>query len=229
MPRGTNVTEYRDRRGRDCGVACGKPPPAVESRLVRLILDVLQSIPGVRRAVQLSDEQRRRVVDLEARHEQASTIPIRNLGVRLLADRHACFALLKDSTFRPPRIPTVYLVEEDAPDGCANLLTVAGRRYAVVGEEVVSGAGPYAEATIPLDRSFVIFPDRRRGAGVPCVFLLPPVAFPELEREAALLGIRDIVSISPSLVTDGHLRDSFEFPLTNDLATLLVGFNIGPV
>ena len=75
------------------------------------IFDILQSIPGSRRVVQLSDEQRRRAVELEARHEQASVIPIRNLGVRLLADRNACFVLLKDSTFRPPRVPTVYLVE----------------------------------------------------------------------------------------------------------------------
>jgi hypothetical protein len=191
------------------------------------ILEVLQSIPGVRRAVQLSDEQRRRAVELEARHEQASVVPVRNLGVRLLADRAVCFALLKDTTFRPPRIPTVYLVEEGAEESRENVLTVDGRRYAVVGEEVV-GNRAYAEATIPLERSFVIFPDRRRDAAVPCMFLLPPVTFPELEGEAAHLGIRDIVSISPSLATDGLLRDTFGFPLTNDLATLLVGFNVGP-
>ena len=191
------------------------------------ILGVLQSIPGVRRAVQLSDEQRLRVVDLEARYERASVIPIRNLGVRLLPDRTTCFALLKDSTFRPPRSPTVYLVEEDTPAGCRHLLTVAGRRYAVVGEEVVGGGGPFSETTIPLDTSFVIFPDRRRGADVPCVFLLPPIAFPELERESASLGMRDIVSISPSLVTDGYLRECFGFPPTNDLATLLIGCTIG--
>jgi hypothetical protein len=193
---------------------------------VQPILDLLQGIPGVRRAVWLSDEQRRRAVELETRHEQASAIPVRNLGVRLLADRQACCALLKDSTFRSPKIPTVYLVEEDAPEGCANVLTVAGRRYAVVGEEVLKGRGPYFETTIPIERSFVIFPARRRGANVPCTFLLPPIAFPELENDAALLGIRDIVSISPSLAADRLLRDSFGFPPTNDLATLLIGFNI---
>ncbi len=190
------------------------------------ILEILLSIPGVHRAVQLSDEQRRRAVELEARHEQASAIPVRNLGVRLLEDRHRCYALLKDSTFRPPRVPTVYLVEEDAPEAGENILVVAGRRYAVIGEEVPDGTGPYSEATIPLEGSFVIFPDRRRSAAMPCVFVLPPIPFPELEREAALLGIRDIVSISPSLATDALLRDSFGFPPTNDLATLLIGCNI---
>jgi hypothetical protein len=189
------------------------------------ILQILGSMPGVHRAVQLSDEERRRAVELEERHEMSSVIPVRNLGVRILAERDTCFALLKDATFRTPGVPTVFLVEEDAPEDCPHALTVAGRRYAIVGEEVLSGRGPYSERTIPLENSFVIFPDRRRGADVPCLFLLPPISFPELEREAEALGIRDIVSVSPSLTTDGLLRESFHFPLTNDLATILIGCN----
>ena len=190
------------------------------------ILGILRTIPGVHRAVRLSDAQRLRAVELEERHEMSSVIPIRNLGMRMLAERQACFALLKDATFRPPKVPTVFLVEEDAPEGSAHLLTVAGRRYAIVGEEVLSGRGPWSEPTIPLESSFVIFPERRRGANVPCLFLLPPISFPELEGEAATLGIRDIVSISPSLSTDALLRESFHFPLTNNLATLLIGCNL---
>ena len=189
------------------------------------ILRILRSIPGVHRAVPLSDAERRRAVELEERQEMASVIPVRNLGVRILGERNTCFALLKDGTFRSPKAPTVFLVEEDAPEDCPHALTVAGRRYAVVGEEVLSGRGAYSEPTIPLESSFVIFPERRRGAGVPCLFLLPPITFPELEAEAAALGIRDIVSISPSLSTDALLRESFGFPLTNDLATILIGCN----
>ena len=71
----------------------------------------------------------------------------------------------------------------------------------------------------------MIFPERRRRADVPCLFLLPPIAFPELEKEAAVLGVCDIISISPSLAADDLLRESFGFPPTNDLATLLIGFN----
>jgi hypothetical protein len=197
-----------------------------EKRAVEGILRILRSIPGVHRAVQLSDSQRRSVVELEERHETSSVIPIRNIGVRILADRHACFALLKDETFRSPKVPTVYLVEEGAPGDCAHVLTVSGRRYAVVGEEVLAGSGPHSETTIPLEDSFVIFPERRRGADVPCLFLLPPIDFPELEAEADALGIRDIVSISPSLSTDSLLRHSFSFPMTNDLATILIGCDL---
>ena len=189
------------------------------------ILEILQRIPGVHRAVRLSDADRRRAVELEELQEKSSVIPVRNLGVRILAGRNTCFALLKDGTFRTPKVPTVFLVEEDAPEDCPHALTVAGRRYAIVGEEVLSGGGPYSEQTIPLESSFVIFPERRRGADVPCLFLLPPVSFPELEAEAAALGIDDIVSVSPSLSTDALLRKSFNFPLTNDLATILIGCN----
>lgn len=197
------------------------------------ILRLLRSLSGVRRAELLSDELRREAVAREARLERASVIPVRNLGVRLLADRDACFAVLKDGTFRPPGVPTVYLVEENAPADAAHLLAVEGQRYAIVGEEVMEGstgsAGPpYSEPVIPLERSFVIFPARRSGPEVPCLFILPPVSFPELDREADSLGIRDVVSISPSLAADGLVRESLGFPPTNELATLLIGCNWGP-
>ena len=106
-----------------------------------------------------------RAVELEERHEMSSVIPIRNLGVRILGERDTCFALLKDTTFRTPKVPTVFLVEEDAPEDCPHSLTVEGRRYAVVGEEVLSGRQPYGEQTIPLESSSVIFPQRLAGAG----------------------------------------------------------------
>jgi hypothetical protein len=191
------------------------------------ILEVLRSIPGVRSAAALSAELVGRVVELESRYERSSVLPVRNLGMRLLAQRDSCFIILKDGTFRAPGVPTVYLVEEDAPADCRHVITVDGRRLAVVGEEVMRPATPYAEATIPLEGSFVIFPGRRRRPNVPCAFVLPPVRFSELEREAARLGIREVVSVSPSLAVDELLRESFGFPPTNELATLLIGCNRG--
>lgn len=189
------------------------------------ILQILESIPGVVRAAALTEGQRRRAIEQEARHERSSILPVRNVGVRLLADRDVCLAVLKDGTFRSPRVPTVYLVEEGAREDAPHVLTVEGQRYAVVGEEVVAGHRPYTEPTIPLEDSFVIFPERRSGADVPCLFLLPPIAFPELEREQTRLGIGQVVSISPSLAADVYIRDTFGFPSTNELATLLIGCN----
>ncbi len=186
------------------------------------ILHVLGGLPGVVKVALLSDAQKARAVDLEARHQAGSAIPVRNIGVALVAHRDACFVLLKDSGFRPPIIPTVYLVEEGARDGDPYVITVEGVRYSVVGEEVVPGRKPYAEVVIPLDTSFVIFPERRSGAAVPCSFMLPPLGFAELEKEADALGIGSIISISPSLAADTFLREAFGFSPTNDLATLLV-------
>ena len=186
------------------------------------IVKILSDLPGVVSAAALTDAQKERAVELESRHDASSVIPIRNVGVALVARRDACFVLLKDGGFRPPSIPTVYLVEKGAAEGADNAMTVEGQRYAVVGEEVVPSHTPYGEPTIPLDDSFVIFPKRRSGPGVPCSFILPPIAFPELEHRAETLGIRDIISISPSLAADTWLREAFGFPPTNRLATLLV-------
>jgi len=188
---------------------------------------ILRGLAGVVAVARLDDQQRRRVVDLEAQAERSSVLPVRNLGVNMLAERPLCFALLKDSSFRPPGVPTVYLVEEGAPPGSPHTLTVEGVRYAIVGEEVMDGAPAYVETTIPLDTSFVIFPERRSGPGVSCTFMLPPIQFPELEREADRLGVAGIISISPSLAGDTFLRESFGFPSTNELATLLVGCAAG--
>ena len=188
---------------------------------------LLGKIPGTVAVVRLGRDERLKVVELEAVFERSSVLPIRNIGVRMLAERAACFALLKDARFRAPRVPTVYLVEDgdasSAPAG--QTIVVGGVRRRVVGEEVIRDRIPTAETTIPLEDSFVIYPDRRTGTGVPCTFILPPVSFPELESEAGKLGIVDILSISPSLASDTWIRTTFGFPPSNDLATLLVGCN----
>lgn len=190
---------------------------------------ILSSIPGAVKIGALDDGQRSRVVELEARHEMRLAVPVRNLGVSLMADRNFCFVILKTAGFRAPPVPTVYMVEEGdgGRDGKgAHVLRIAGRSYSIVGEEVIDGGRRYDEPVIPLEGSFVIFPERRSDPRVPCSFILPPLPFPELEGESAALGIRDIISTSPSLVSDSYLRESFGFPPSNDLATILVGFNL---
>ena len=193
------------------------------------IMSLLKGIAGTVEIAELSDAQRDRVVELESAHEATSTLPIRNMGIRLLSRRTTCCALLKDARFRPPRVPTVYLVEDSGSPGpgaeTGNVVMVEGVRYRIVGEEVVPGRPADKEEIIPLDTSFVIFPERRSRTGVPCFFMLPPIGFPELEAEAGALQIKDILSISPSLATDMWLRATFGFPPSNALATLLVGWN----
>jgi hypothetical protein len=195
-----------------------------EGALVR-VAGILQAIPGVEEVAPLDREQVQRVVELESSHEMNLSLPCRNLGVRLIAARDACFVLLKTGTFRPPGAPSLYLVEEGDPQGNAPALTVAGRHYTIVGEEVTGSVEAYAEPVIPLDGSFVMFPERRRNPTVPCFFLLPPLPFPELEGVRAEMGLQEIMSISPSLASDAWLREAFGFSASNSLATLLVGFD----
>ncbi|MGA2762216.1 MAG: hypothetical protein ABSG17_02515 [Spirochaetia bacterium] len=198
---------------------------------------ILKGLPGVVEVAGMDKKQRRRAAELELSHERTMSLPVRNLGVSLMAERDACFVLLKATTFRPPKAPSVYLVEEGGPAGGGpapagpegggdHVLTVAGKSYRIVGEEVAGGPGKYTEAVIPLDESFVVFPNRRSRPAVSCVFLLPPLPFPELEKVAGEMGLTGVISISPSLVSDAFLRQTFGFPLSNDLATLLVGFDL---
>ncbi len=191
------------------------------------VMATLRRIPGAVEVAELRDPLRGEALDLERRHGCAAATPVVNLGARMLSRRSACFVLLKDGSFRGPRRPTVYLVEEDAVAREGHALTVDGTRYRVIGEEVVAERQPYLEPTLAIEESFVLFPDRRGGPGVPCAFVLPPVEFPELEARAAELGLSGIISISPSLATDCLIRRALGYPETNTLATLLVGFDTG--
>jgi len=198
----------------------------MKAEIVDAVTRILSRISGVVRVAALRDGQQRRVVELERGHEQRLSLPVRNLGVSLLAEKDACFVILKTSGFRQPASPSVYLVEEGGERDGNDVLTVAGKRYTIVGQEVTGPIADWPQSAIRLEESFVLFPDRRSGPRVPCFFLLPPLPFPELEKASSELGLAGIISVSPSLVSDAFLRDAFRFPPTNDLATVLVGFDL---
>jgi hypothetical protein len=187
---------------------------------------LLRGLPGVRDARALSPEVRARALALEEEYEHSCVLPVRNIGVREVVGRQETFVILKDSTFRQPGTPTVYMVEEHdgLPEGPLTL-TVAGRPYRVIGEEVLPQRPVPTETHIPLSEGFVLYPDRRSGGSVPCTFILPPLGFPELEHHAGALGIGDIVSVSPCVSVDEYVRGSLGFSPTNELATVLIGFN----
>jgi hypothetical protein len=170
-----------------------------------------------------------RVVEMESQYEKGVFLPLRNLGVREVREREAVFLLLKDGLFREPPVPTVYLVEEageDAPRaGEPPLLEVGERRFRILGEEVLASRKPYREKTLFLADSFVLFPGRRAAPRTPSYFLMPPLGFPELEQSQEELGIRRVISISPSALCDQMLREACAFCPDTTLATLLVGFD----
>jgi len=202
---------------------CGEK--ALQAALER-VGEILAGLPGIVSVRPLAAAALRRVVEIETAHQASAKIPVRNLGIDAAASRDACVVLLKDGRFRPPPAPTVYLVEDAARDDGEHVMVIEGRSYRVVGEEIVDEAAPRGETALSVSDTFVIFPDRRSGAQVPCAFMLPPLPFAELEERKESLGIARIVSVSPSIAADMFLRESFGFPPTNAFATLVVGFDV---
>jgi hypothetical protein len=190
---------------------------------------LLASLRGIVDAHPAGSELLDRVVEQEAQYEKGAFLPLKNLGVREVRGREVAFVLLKNGLFRGPPAPTVYLVEDagDQPSraGEPPLLEVGERRFRILGEEVLASRKPYREKTLFLADSFVLFPTRRAVPRAPSYFLMPPLGFPELEQRQEELGIRRVISISPSALCDLLLRESCAFRPDATLATLLVGFD----
>jgi len=189
---------------------------------VERLLASLPGIVGVRRPERAVLEAVRAE---EERYERSAFLPLRNEGVREVLRREAALALLKDGLFRPPPAPTVYLVEAASAEAEGPCIETGGVRYRVLGEEILAGREPAPEKTLLLANSFVLYPERRASPRTPSFFLTPPLGFPELEEKQAELGIRRVVSISPSSQADVILRGACGFPQDAKLATLLLGFD----
>lgn len=204
--------------------------PADGLSAVKEALQVLSGLPGIVAAKQVQRGTVEQVVELESRYEKGALVPLRNLGVRVALKRDVAIGVLKDTHFREPPEPTVYLVEEDPEKGAppAQRVVVEDTTYRIVGEEVLTSRSPYAEKIIALGDSFVIFPDRRSSNKIPSYFLVPPLGFPELEAIPARLGVTGVLSISPSAQADSCLREACGFPDDPALATLLVAFDVNP-
>ena len=198
-----------------------------EERL-RSMQQLIAGLNGIAGVCPVRPEVLDRVVAQEARYEKGNFIPLSNLGVREVRERDAALALLKDNHFREPPGPTVYLVEEAGEANTparAHLLEVGERSFRILGEEVLASRQPYREKTIFLADSFVLFPERRVAPRIPSFFLMPPLGFPELEQRQEELGIRRVISVSPSALSDQLLREACAFSPDTALATLLVGFD----
>ena len=216
--------------GAGSGAAGGAGPAAIEG--------LLAGLPGIVGAKLVSRNVLERVAAEEGRYEKSAFLPLKNEGVRQVMERQAAVAVLKDHHFREPPAPTVYLVERISgeapaegagPGGAARagqVLEADGERYRVLGEEVLASRRPYAEKTLFLADSFVLFPERRASPARPSFFLIPPLGFPELERRQEELGVCRVISISPSSQSDLILREACGFPVDTSLATLLVAFDL---
>lgn len=175
----------------------------------------------------LSRTEQREILKIEGVYEQATVLPLKNIGMEITAERDQVIVLLKDPSFRKPPAPTVYMVEEEMENPAdGHVLHIEQKYYRIIGEEILDSNQQYAERIMSLGDSFVLYPERRNSKITPAFFLVPPLPFPELDEHQKHLKIKDIVSVSPSSLVDCSLRESFGFTTETTFATLLIGYNL---
>lgn len=190
---------------------------------------IIQDLPGVMAIERLEASQLQEVKLRCPTREHNGFADIVYSGLESVLQRHEVWVMLKDSTFRPPPGKTVFMVEDidgRAPEDPGHILTVETRQFHIIGEEIFKGEGAPEEAHFLLSEGFALFTERRKESKhLPAYFLLPPIGFPELQEQAAELGLQDVVSVSPSAGSDQVLRQLFGFTMDPEYATILIGFN----
>ncbi len=195
--------------------------------MIDKIVSLLLNLPGVVSVVNLSSVDRSVILNLEKNYESAQIVKLVNSGVRSVLDRDKVLAVLKDTSFRNPPAPTVLMVEEISGDDDIkdNLEVLDGKLYRIVGEEIFRNGKPKDEEHISISSGFVLYNGRRENREhIPSFFLMPSIVFSELETVKEDLHIDKIVSASPSTSSDDYIREKYNLPRDNQLATILIGF-----
>lgn len=191
------------------------------------IATLLKALEGVLEVEVVSDECRHCIEEIELHFENTAFLPISNLGIRCVLARDEVWVMLKDRQFRPPPRPTVYMVEElkegNAPED--QMFTVEDRTFLILGEEVLPGSTKIPENARRIGDGFVFFPERRSSPKTPSYFLIPPIAFQELDDVNGEFHITHVVSVSPSALADQYIRTALGFPPDDTCATILIGFD----
>lgn len=141
------------------------------------------------------------------------TVDVINTGYLEALKREKVICIFKDPRFRLPPSPTVILQSSDGK---------------LMGVEVFpETAGEYMdkENVIFLSDGFVIFTDVMPENGGSEAFIMPPVAFPELNESN---GCYNVVSCSPAPTCDNMLREFREFDKSGKYASILVAFDTTP-
>jgi hypothetical protein len=168
------------------------------------VLGRLRGLPGVRAVKLLPAELRAELRSL------ATPSAAENQGVEAVLSRQHVVCVFKDRAFRGPPESTLLMMDEEG--------TVLGRE--LTGPEDRPPAGP--RRAVHLGRDFVLTPGLRPSGRVR--FVLPPVRFPELEGVEA---VRRVVSASPDPPQDEWLRHYCTIERSKDLASILVGYDVG--
>jgi hypothetical protein len=173
------------------------------------IIKRLSEMKGTVHVFRLDDKCREKILEIEKDIKAAMLIPCINAGVEECLKRQHVFAVIKNRAFRPPPEATVVLYSDDGT---------------ILGEEIL----PYKkkqfleenkEDIVWLSEEFVMYPERKGRAME--FFVMPPVSFPEMDE----MGMKNVVSCSPSAPSDMMLREKHGFVDDPKLASILIGFD----
>ncbi len=189
---------------------------------------LLSELNGVITVSRIEKKNRDKIIELENNYEKGGVIGLRNPGIRMVLQCDIVFAILKDSSFRPPPGSTVFMAEdhETDDDKTDHILKINNIKYCIIGEELINKKLPKDEEYMFISDDFILYPERRKGRSAnPAFFLIPPLGFSELEVVKDTYKIENIISVSPSTMADNYIRELCSFSPREDFATILVGFD----
>lgn len=170
----------------------------------------LKEMKGAIHVFPLNESCRSQITEIEKNIKASLGIPCINAGVEECLERKYVVCIIKKASFRPPPEPTVMLISDDG---------------IVLGEEVLPNrmkeflANNKDEEIIWLSEEFVMYPGRKGKERE--FFVMPPVSFPEVTE----MGMKNVVSCSPSAPADMMLREMHGYEDDPKLASILVGFD----
>jgi len=199
---------------------------------MKKIIQLLSALEGVKTVSQITKVEKEKIAVLERGYENSGVVGLKNIGIRMVLQSNFVFAILKDASFRPPPGPTVLMVEDHNKDDkqTDHLRTIGSKDYRVIGEEIIDKQLPEVkEEYIYISDDFILYPERRKeDPKRKAYFLVPPINFLELEDVKDFFKIENIISVSPSTIADDYIRKRYSFSKSDQLATILVGFNKTP-
>jgi hypothetical protein len=172
-------------------------------------MGIIKGMSGTLQVMLLDMETKEGILKVEREIKSQMGLPVKNEGIEQCMKRQFVLAILKNKAFRPPPEPTVMLIADEDT---------------IVGTEVIPGSKGKFEGLdniMWLCEDFIIYLDRQPKYRE--FFYMPPVSFPELNAGD---GYSDVVSCSPSPLSDIIIKNKHDLDDDPLNATILVGFDI---
>jgi len=186
--------------------------------IVKNVLSKIKEIKGVHQTLVLTEEDRRKTLELEEEAQKHVMMGIgygNNQGVRTVLQRDVAIAFVTDNEYVWPPGPNLILKWKDR----------------VIGEEVTDPKKlDELKKTegIALIGNFAVYKDRMPAVSdmvkMPSTVLFPPKPCLEIKE---VKGVFDAIQASPCASADDYLKKRMKANLTDQhLGTALIGFNL---